>query len=58
MRTDYTIRNPGGTRGGTTAPAIFIKTSACASITFDLHNDMVEQAGHTHGRVTGYERGD
>ena len=27
------LRNPGGTRGGTTAPATFIKTLACASIT-------------------------
>ena len=33
MRTDCITRSRGGTRGGTTAPAIFIKTSACASIT-------------------------
>ena len=33
MRTDCITRKPGGTRGGTTAPAIFIKTSACASTT-------------------------
>ena len=34
MRTGCITRNRGGTRGGTTAPAIFIRTSACASITY------------------------
>ena len=34
MRTECTTRNLDGTRGGTTAPAIFIRTSACASTTY------------------------
>ena len=37
MPTDCITQNTGGTRGGTTAPATFMKTSACASTLIGDH---------------------